>query len=81
MDLDLMIDKTKVNLRENLCSSELIEKEINAGQWILVLYSYRVEWSVIDAQTLCLVLFRHKDSRATPRRTVGLDVALVKQFL
>jgi hypothetical protein len=36
------------------------EQEINAGQWILVLHSHRVEWSVIDTQTLCLVLFDTK---------------------
>jgi hydrogenase maturation factor len=52
-----MIARMKVNLRENLCSNQLIEQEINAGQWILVLYGYHVEWLVIDAQTMCLVLF------------------------
>jgi hypothetical protein len=57
MDLNLMITRMKVNLRENLCSNQLIEQEINAGQWILVLYGYHVEWLVIDAQTMCLVLF------------------------
>jgi hypothetical protein len=51
------------------------------GQWILVLYGYRVEWSVINAQTFCLVLFQHKDSRATTQRTTGSDVPLIKQFL
>jgi hypothetical protein len=34
----LMIARMKVNLRENLCSNQLIEQEINAGQWILVLH-------------------------------------------
>jgi hypothetical protein len=51
------------------------------GQWILVLHGYRVEWSVIDAQMMSLVLFQQKDSKATPRRTAGSDVPLIKQFL
>jgi hypothetical protein len=57
MDLNLRIARMKVNLRENLCSNQLIKQKINVGQWILVLHDYHVEWLVIDAQTLCLVLF------------------------
>jgi hydrogenase maturation factor len=57
MDLNLMIARTKVNLRENLCSNQLVEQEINAGQWILVRHGYHIEWSIIDTQILCLVLF------------------------
>jgi hydrogenase maturation factor len=56
-DLDLMIAKMNVNLRENLCSNLLIKQEVNVGQWILVPHGYRVEWSGIVAQMLCLVLF------------------------
>jgi hypothetical protein len=55
-NLDLMIAKTKVNLRKDLRSNQLIKQEVNAGQWILVLHGYCVEWSVIDAQPLGLVL-------------------------
>jgi hypothetical protein len=80
-DLDLMIARLKVNLRKYLCSNQLIEQEINAGQWILVLHSYCVEWLIIDAQPLGLVLLRHKDSRATPCRTTGSDIPLIEQFL
>jgi hypothetical protein len=55
--LNLIIAKTKVNLRENLCFNQLIEQEINVGQLILVLDDNRIEWLVINAQMLCLVLF------------------------
>jgi hypothetical protein len=55
-NLDLMIARMKVNLREDLCSNQLIEQEINAGQWILVLHGYSTEWPIIDAQPLGLVL-------------------------
>jgi hypothetical protein len=77
-DLDLMIARTKVNLQKDLCSNQLIKQEINAGQWILVLHGYCVEWSIIDAQPLGLVLFRHKDSRATPWRIGGVTPTFYK---
>jgi hypothetical protein len=32
-NLDLMIAKTMVNLRKDLRSNQLIEQEVNAGQW------------------------------------------------
>jgi hypothetical protein len=76
-----MIARTKVNLQKYLCSNQLIEQEINVGQWILVLHGYCVEWSIIDAQPLGLVLLRHKDSRAIPWRTAGSDIPLNEQFL
>jgi hypothetical protein len=59
MDLDLMITRSKINLRKYLCSYHLIKQEINTGQWILVLHSHRIEWSVIDTHTQCLVLLLH----------------------
>jgi hypothetical protein len=31
-DLDLMIARTKVNLKKDLCSNQLIEQEVNMGQ-------------------------------------------------
>jgi hypothetical protein len=80
-DLDLMIARTKVNLRKDMCSNQLIEQEINVRQWILVLHGYCVEWSIIDAQPLGLVLLRHKNSRATLWITVGSDIPLIEQFL
>jgi hypothetical protein len=80
-DLNLRIARTKVNLQKGLCSNQLIEQEINVGQWILVLHGYCVEWSIIDTQLLGLVLLRHKDSRATPWRIAGLDIPLIKQLL
>jgi hypothetical protein len=76
-----MIAKMKVNLQKDLRSNQLIEQEINVGQWILVLHGYCVEWLIIDAQSLGLVLLQHKDSRATPWRTVGSDIPLIEQFL
>jgi hypothetical protein len=81
MDPDLMIARSKINLQKYLRSNQLIEQEVNAGQWILVLHGYCVVWSVIDAQPLGLVLLRHKDSRATPWRIAGLDIPFIKQFL
>jgi capsid protein len=36
-DLDLMITQTKVNLGKDFRTSKLIEKNVDAGQWIFVL--------------------------------------------
>jgi hypothetical protein len=80
-DLDLMIARAKVNPQKDLCSNQLIEQEINAGQWILVFHGYYVEWSIIDTQPMGLVLLRHKDSRATTWRTAGSNIPLIEQFL
>jgi hypothetical protein len=55
-DLNLMIARAKVNLQKDLCSNQLIEQEINVEQWIFVLHGYYVEWSIIDAKPLGLVL-------------------------
>jgi hypothetical protein len=76
-----MIARMKVNLQKDVWSNQLIEQEINAGQWILVLHGYRIEWSIINAQPLGLVLVRHKDSRATPWRIARSDIPLIEQFL
>jgi hypothetical protein len=64
-DLDLMITRSKIKLQEHLRSNQLIEQKVNAGQWILVLHSHRIEWSVIDAHTKYHILL-HKESRTTP---------------
>jgi hypothetical protein len=38
-DLDLMITRTKVDLGKDFCTGKLIEKNVDAGQWIFVLDS------------------------------------------
>jgi hydrogenase maturation factor len=74
MDLDLMIARTKVNLRKDLCSNQLIEQEINVGQWILVLDGYCIEWLIIDAQSLGLVLLRQIAGNSWVRYTLYLAI-------
>jgi hypothetical protein len=67
MDLDLMITLSKINLGEHLRSNQLINKKINARQCIFFLDNHRIEWSVIDTHTHCLILLLlHKESEATP---------------
>jgi hypothetical protein len=42
-----MVTQSKIYLRENLSTSELIEQDVNASKWILVLYSDCVQGSII----------------------------------
>jgi hypothetical protein len=37
MDFDLTITQIKIDLGKDFCTSKLIKKNIDAGQWILVL--------------------------------------------
>jgi hypothetical protein len=37
MDLDLMVTRTEINLRKDLHTDKLIKKNVEAGQWVLVL--------------------------------------------
>jgi hypothetical protein len=47
-NFDLMITRPKINLGENLSSSQLIEKNIIAGKRIFVFGGHRIERSVVN---------------------------------
>jgi hypothetical protein len=47
-DLDLMITRTKINLAKDFCTSKLIEKNVDVGQWIFVLDSDDVQRPVVN---------------------------------
>jgi hypothetical protein len=55
-----MIAEAKVYLGKHFGSDQLIEKNINTRQRILVLYSHRVKWAVIYAQPQAFILLLHK---------------------
>ena len=48
-NLQLVITKPQINFKKYRCSLELIEKVLNPGQWVLVLYSYLIELLIINA--------------------------------
>jgi hypothetical protein len=68
MNFDLMITRPMINLGKHFSTHKLIEQEVDAGQWVLVLDYHRIEWSIIDTQTQRMILLLHKESRTTPRR-------------
>jgi hypothetical protein len=48
MDLDLMITRTKIDLGEDLSTSKLIKKNIDAGQWIFILDGDGIQVPIIN---------------------------------
>jgi hypothetical protein len=55
-----MVARAKVYLGEYLGSHQLIKQNINAGQWLFVLDSHRIERAVINTHSQTLILFLHK---------------------
>jgi hypothetical protein len=49
VDLDLMITRTKINLRKDFCTSKLIEKNVDVRQWIFVLDGDSIQRPVVNA--------------------------------
>jgi hypothetical protein len=48
MDLDLMITRIKIDLGKDFCTDKLIEKNVNARQWIFVLDSDDIHKPVVN---------------------------------
>jgi hypothetical protein len=65
MDLDLMITRPKINLREDLSTSKLIKENVDAGQKIFVLNGDGIQRPVIDTQPQRLILLLHKQRWTT----------------
>ena len=55
---ELMVPSTKINLREETTTLELVKLVIYSGKWILILDSDFVELSIIDTQfKVCIFPF------------------------
>jgi hypothetical protein len=48
MDLNLGITRTKIDLEKDFSTGNLIEKNVDAGQWIFVLYGDGIQRSVVN---------------------------------
>jgi hypothetical protein len=66
-NFDLMITRTKVNLREDFGSSQLIKKNIDSGKRIFVRDGDCIERSVIYTHPQATILVFDEKSGATPR--------------
>jgi hypothetical protein len=49
VDLNLMITRTKINLRKDFCTGKLIEKNVDVRQWIFVLDDDSIQRPVVNA--------------------------------
>jgi hypothetical protein len=76
-NFDLMITRTKVNLREDLGSSQLIEKNINSSKRVFVLDGDCIERSIIYTHSQATIFLLDKESRATPRRRARANITLI----
>jgi hypothetical protein len=72
-----MITRTKVNLREDLGSSQLIEKNINSSKRVFVLDGDCIERSIIYTHSQATIFLLDKESRATPRRRARANITLI----
>jgi CBS domain containing-hemolysin-like protein len=63
-DFQLMIYRSKIDLREHTRTTELIEQIINPRQRVLVLDSYLIQGTIIHAQPLSTILLQDKNRRA-----------------
>jgi hypothetical protein len=76
-NFDLMITRTKVNLREDFGSSQLIKKNIDSGKRVFVLDGDCIERSVIYTHSQATIILLDKESRATQRRRARANITLI----
>jgi hypothetical protein len=76
-NFDLMITRTKVHLREDFGSSQLIKKNIDSGKRVLVLDGDCIERSIIHTHSQATIFLFDEKSRTTPRRRARANITLV----
>jgi hypothetical protein len=76
-NFDLMIAKTKVDLGENLGSSQLIKKNIDSGKRIFVLDGDDIERPVIHTHSQATIFLFDEKRGATPSRRAWANITLI----
>jgi hypothetical protein len=76
-NLDLVVARTKVDLREDFGTSQLIKKNIDSGKRVFVFDGDCIERSVIYAHSQATIFLLDKESRATPRRRARANITLI----
>ena len=77
-DLNLMIAKPQVNLREYLCFCQLIEQDIDTRQRMLVLNGHNIKQPIIHTHSQRLVLLLYKQCWTSPWRRTRLNETFVQ---
>jgi hypothetical protein len=76
-NLDLVVARTKVDLREDFGTGQLIKKNVDLGKQVFVLDGDCIEWSIIYAHSQATIFLLNKESRATPRRRARANIPLI----
>jgi hypothetical protein len=76
-NLDLVVARTKVDLREDFGTSQLIKKNINSRKRVFVFDGDCIEWPVIYTHSQDTIFLLNKEGRATPRRRARANIALI----
>jgi hypothetical protein len=76
-NLDLVVTRTKIDLREDFGTSQLIEKNIDSRKRVFVFDGDYIEGSVIYAHSQATIFLLNKEGRATPRRRARANVTLI----
>jgi hypothetical protein len=76
-NLDLVVARTNVDLREDFGTSQLIKKNIDSRKRVFVFDGDCIEWSIIYAHSQATIFLLNKEGRATPRRRARANVTLI----
>jgi hypothetical protein len=72
-----VVARTKVDLREDFGTSQLIKKNIDSRKRVFVFDGDYIEWSIIYAHSQATIFLFDKEGRATPRRRAWANVTLI----
>jgi hypothetical protein len=76
-NLDLVVARTKVDLREDFGTSQLIKKNIDSRKRVFVFDGDCIEWSIIYAHSQGTIFLLNKEGRATPRIPARANITLI----
>jgi hypothetical protein len=76
-----MVAGAKVYFGKHLSPDQLVKKDINTRQRILVLDSYRIKRAIIYTQRQAFILLLHKLCWTSPRRSTWANKSLIQQLL
>jgi hypothetical protein len=76
-----MVAGAKVYLGKRFGSDQLVKKNINTWQRILVLDSHRIERAVIYTQPQAFIFLLYKQGWTPPRRSTWVNKTFVQQLL
>jgi hypothetical protein len=77
LNLDLVVARMKVILREDFGTSQLVKKNIDSRKQVFVFDGDCIEWSIIYAHSQATIFLFDKESRATPWRRARANIPFI----